>query len=158
MNNILQTSKAAITLIVLLITGLLSCKESGSKLDRKLFIGNWREVRHLENPYDEDRVIRMTINEDGTCTMNLPYRSISITGRWYLTSVDTVHMFAIRNDQEINSVKESEDLRYKTGQERYFRYYFLKINKAEKGKLYITDISINEAYEGSYEHLLMPVE
>jgi hypothetical protein len=158
--KILKNTHRFFTAIIIGLTflHLSSCDQSSQRCNKSLFVGSWREAQHGDNFFDEKYAILLALNKDNTFSLSIPWGRTSITGTWAVTDIDTTTILALKNSIEINNANDYNNFHQTNPRDDYHRYYFYRVNKAEKGKIYLLDITTTNAYEGSIEHLFKPQE
>ena len=100
----------------------------------------------------------MSLNNDNTFSMYMPWSRYSFSGTWTITNEDTTTLLVLKNKLAINNKSDYDEFQKVNYNGDYRRYYFFRVNKAVKGKLYLTDVTTTSAYDASKEHLLKPQE
>ena len=146
-----------LSLTVAICVLFIQCGKSMHNKD--LFFGTWREVRHGDGyDFDDRYAITMTLNKDNTFALYIPWRRFKFSGTWTIADVDTTMLLVLKNNIDINNRADYDAFQKDYYNQDYQRYYFFKINKAEKGKLYLTDATTRRSYDASKEHLFKPQE
>ena len=149
---------SVITLFILFLF-INSCKKASKKYSRDLFVGAWREARHGDDPYfDERQAITLSLNDDNTFSLSIPSSRLSLSGTWSINDVDTTTLLILKNRLEINTSNDYDNYHQNHFRDKYYRYYFYRVNNAVKSKIYLTDISTEYDSESYKEHLLKPQE
>ena len=144
-------------LTVALLVVFTQC--NNSKSSKELYVGTWREVRHgNDDSYDDRDAMSMSLNTDNTFSLSLPRSRYPFSGTWAIAVMDTTTLLVLKNKFEINNRDDYDVFQKNNYNGDYRRYYIFKINKAVKGKLYLTDVTTTSAYDASKEHLLKPQE
>ena len=156
----MKLTKIALSASFIIVISFLFIQCSNSKkYSKDLFVGTWREVRHGDdNSFDDKYAISISLNNNNTFSLSMPGERYPFSGTWAIADVDTTTILVLKNKLEINNRADYDDFQKNNYNQGYRRYYFFRVNKAMKGKLYLADVTTTDAYDASKEHLLKPQE
>jgi len=144
-------------ILMFVLFSIASCNNGSGKYERAILVGQWRESSHGNREVDLNHAITLILNNDKSCSITVP-NVTSFKGSWSTANIDTIEVLAIKNSLQISSDTAYYSYRKSTYKDDYYPYYFFRINRAEKGKLYLVDMSSRYSSDLYVEHLLKPQE